>query len=207
MKSQAHIELKKFDDELRLKYGRYIAGIDECGRGSLAGPLVAACVVLDERQVLEGVNDSKKLTEKKREELYDRIITSCVSYGLVEISAEDIDKFGIQEANLNAMINSASLASKHIDELPHLYVIDQGPKNNLKPQMMIPKADSTSLAVAAASIIAKVHHDRVLAKLHVEYPEYDLISNKGYITAKHKEAVVKYGLQHFHRKSYTLKLG
>jgi ribonuclease HII len=207
MKSQAHIELKKFDDELRLKYGRYIAGIDECGRGSLAGPLVAACVVLDERQVLEGVNDSKKLTEKKREELYDRIITSCVSYGLVEISAEDIDKFGIQEANLNAMINSASLASKHIDELPHLYVIDQGPKNNLKPQMMIPKADSTSLAVAAASIIAKVHHDRVLAKLHEEYPEYDLISNKGYITAKHKEAVVKYGLQHFHRKSYTLKLG
>ena len=207
MKSQAHIELKKFDDELRLKYGRYIAGIDECGRGSLAGPLVAACVVLGERQVLEGVNDSKKLTEKKREELYDRIITSCVSYGLVEISAEDIDKFGIQEANLNAMINSASLASKHIDELPHLYVIDQGPKNNLKPQMMIPKADSTSLAVAAASIIAKVHHDRVLAKLHEEYPEYDLISNKGYITAKHKEAVVKYGLQHFHRKSYTLKLG
>lgn len=207
MKSQAHIELKKFDDELRLKYGRYIAGIDECGRGSLAGPLVAACIVLDERQVLEGVNDSKKLTEKKREELYDRIITSCVSYGLVEISAEDIDKFGIQEANLNAMINSASLASKHIDELPHLYVIDQGPKNNLKPQMMIPKADSTSLAVAAASIIAKVHHDRVLAKLHEEYPEYDLISNKGYITAKHKEAVVKYGLQHFHRKSYTLKLG
>ena len=207
MKSQAHIELKKFDDELRLKYGRYIAGIDECGRGSLAGPLVAACVVLDERQVLEGVNDSKKLTEKKREELYDRIITSCISYGLVEISAEDIDKFGIQEANLNAMINSASLASKHIDELPHLYVIDQGPKNNLKPQMMIPKADSTSLAVAAASIIAKVHHDRVLAKLHEEYPEYDLISNKGYITAKHKEAVVKYGLQHFHRKSYTLKLG
>jgi ribonuclease HII len=207
MKSQAHIELKKFDDELRLKYGRYIAGIDECGRGSLAGPLVAACVVLDERQVLEGVNDSKKLTEKKREELYDRIITSCVSYGLVEISAEDIDKFGIQEANLNAMINSASLASKHIDELPHLYVIDQGPKNNLKPQLMIPKADSSSLAVAAASIIAKVHHDRVLAKLHEEYPEYDLISNKGYITAKHKEAVVKYGLQHFHRKSYTLKLG
>lgn len=207
MKSQAHIELKKFDDELRLKYGRYIAGIDECGRGSLAGPLVAACVVLDERQVLEGVNDSKKLTEKKREELYDRIITSCVSYGLVEISAEDIDKFGIQEANLNAMINSASLASKHIDELPHLYVIDQGPKNNLKPQLMIPKADSTSLAVAAASVIAKVHHDRVLAKLHEEYPEYDLISNKGYITAKHKEAVVKYGLQHFHRKSYNLKLG
>ena len=207
MKSQAHIELKKFDDVLRLKYGRYIAGIDECGRGSLAGPLVAACVVLDDRQVLEGVNDSKKLSEKKREELYDRIITSCVSYGLVEISAEDIDKFGIQEANLNAMINSASLASKHIDELPHLYVIDQGPKNNLKPQLMIPKADSSSLAVAAASIIAKVHHDRVLAKLHEEYPEYDLISNKGYITAKHKEAVVKYGLQHFHRKSYTLKLG
>jgi ribonuclease HII len=206
MKSQAHIELKKFDDELRLKYGRYIAGIDECGRGSLAGPLVAACVVLDDRQVLEGVNDSKKLTEKKREELYDRIITSCVSYGVVEISAEDIDKFGIQEANLNAMINSASIATKYIDELPHLYVIDQGPKNSLNPQLMIPKADATSLAVAAASIIAKVHHDRVLSKLHEEHPEYDLISNKGYITAKHKEAVVKYGLQHFHRKSYTLKL-
>ena len=87
-----------------------------------------------------------------------------------------------------------------------MYVIDQGPKNSLNPQLMIPKADSTSLAVAAASIIAKVHHDRVLEKLHNEYPEYDLISNKGYITAKHKEAVVKYGLQHFHRKSYTLKL-
>jgi ribonuclease HII len=206
MKSQAHIELKNFDDELRLKYGRYIAGIDECGRGSLAVPLVAACVVLDNRQVLEGVNDSKKLTQKKREELYERIITSCISYGVTEISAEDIDKFGIQEANLNAMISSASKATKYLDELPHLYVIDQGPKNSLNPQLMIPKADSTSLAVAAASIIAKVHHDRVLEKLHNEYPEYDLISNKGYITAKHKEAVIKYGLQHFHRKSYTLKL-
>jgi ribonuclease HII len=198
-------ELKKFDDELRVKYGRYIAGIDECGRGSLAGPLVAACVVLDDRQVLEGVNDSKKLTPKKREELYERIITSCISYGVTEISAEDIDKFGIQEANLNAMISSASKATKYIDELPHIYVIDQGPKNNLSPQLMIPKADSTSLAVAAASIIAKVHHDRVLDKIHNDYPEYDLISNKGYLTTKHKEAVVKYGLQHFHRKSYQLK--
>ena len=206
MKLQAHIELKKFDDELRLKYGRYIAGIDECGRGSLAGPLVAACVVLDSTQVLEGVNDSKKLTEKKREELYHKIISSCVSYGIVEISAEDIDKNGIQQANLQAMINSAFMATHYIDELPHLYVIDQGPKNDLNPQLMIPKADSTSLSVAAASIIAKVHHDRVLAKLHEDYPEYDLISNKGYITAKHKEAIVKFGLQHFHRKSYQIKL-
>lgn len=199
-------ELKKFDDELRVKYGRYIAGIDECGRGSLAGPLVAACVVLDDRQVLEGVNDSKKLTPKKREELYERIITSCISYGVTEISAEDIDKFGIQEANLNAMIGSASKATKYIDELPHIYVIDQGPKNNLSPQLMIPKADSTSLAVAAASIIAKVHHDRVLDKIHNDYPEYDLISNKGYLTAKHKDAIVKYGLQTFHRKSFQIKL-
>lgn len=199
-------ELKKFDDELRVKYGRYIAGIDECGRGSLAGPLVAACVVLDERQVLEGVNDSKKLTPKKREELYERIITSCISYGVTEISAEDIDKFGIQEANLNAMISSASKATKYIDELPHIYVIDQGPKNNLSPQLMIPKADSTSLAVAAASIIAKVHHDRVLDKIHNDYPEYDLISNKGYLTAKHKEAIFKHGLQTFHRKSFQIKL-
>ena len=199
-------ELKKFDDELRVKYGRYIAGIDECGRGSLAGPLVAACVVLDDRQVLEGVNDSKKLTPKKREELYERIITSCISYGVTEISAEDIDKFGIQEANLNAMIGSASKATKYIDELPHIYVIDQGPKNNLSPQLMIPKADSTSLAVAAASIIAKVHHDRVLDKIHNDYPEYDLISNKGYLTAKHKDAIVKYGFQTFHRKSFQIKL-
>ena len=104
------------------------------------------------------------------------------------------------------MISSASKAIKYIDELPHLYIIDQGPKNNLHPQLMIPKADSTSLAVAAASIIAKVHHDRVLAKLHEDYPEYDLISNKGYITAKHKEAIVKFGLQHFHRKSFQIKL-
>ena len=200
------IELKKFDDDLRLKYGRYIAGIDECGRGSLAGPLVAACVVLDDRQILEGVNDSKKLTPKKREQLYERIITSCISFGVTEISAEDIDNFGIQQANLNAMISSASKAVKYIDELPHLYVIDQGPKNNLSPQLMIPKADSTSLAVAAASIIAKVHHDRILDKLHDEYPEYDLIGNKGYLTAKHKDAIMKYGLQSFHRKSFQIKL-
>ncbi len=200
------IELKKFDDDLRLKYGRYVAGIDECGRGSLAGPLVAACVVLDDRQILEGVNDSKKLTPKKREELYERIITSCISYGVTEISAEDIDQFGIQQANLNAMIDSASKAIKYLDELPHVYVIDQGPKNNLSPQLMIPKADSTSLAVAAASIIAKVHHDRILDRIHSDYPEYDLISNKGYLTAKHKEAIVKYGLQTFHRKSFQIKL-
>ena len=206
MKSKAHIELKKFDDDLRLKYGRYIAGIDECGRGSLAGPLVAACVVLDERQKLEGVNDSKKLSQKRREELYERIITSCISYGIAEISSEEIDKIGIQQANFTAMINAANLAIKHIDELPHLYVIDQGPKNNLKPQLMIPKADSTSLAVAAASIIAKVHHDNVLAKIHEEYPEYDLINNKGYITASHKDAIAKYGLQNFHRKSYQINV-
>lgn len=206
MKSKAHTELKKFDDELRLKYGRYIAGIDECGRGSLAGPLVAACVVLDERQILEGVNDSKKLSQKRREELYERIITSCISYGIAEISSEEIDKIGIQQANFTAMINAANLAMKHIDELPHLYVIDQGPKNNLKPQLMIPKADSTSLAVAAASIIAKVHHDNVLAKIHEEYPEYDLINNKGYITASHKDAIAKYGLQNFHRKSYQINV-
>ena len=206
MKSKAHIELKKFDDDLRLKYGRYIAGIDECGRGSLAGPLVAACVVLDERQILEGVNDSKKLSQKRREELYERIITSCISYGIAEISSEEIDKIGIQQANFTAMINAANLAIKHIDELPHLYVIDQGPKNSLKPQLMIPKADSTSLAVAAASIIAKVHHDNVLAKIHEEYPEYDLINNKGYITASHKDAIAKYGLQNFHRKSYQINV-
>lgn len=206
MKSKAHIELKKFDDDLRLKYGRYIAGIDECGRGSLAGPLVAACVVLDERQILEGVNDSKKLSQKRREELYERIITSCISYGIAEISSEEIDKIGIQQANFSAMINAANLAVKHIDELPHLYVIDQGPKNSLKPQLMIPKADSTSLAVAAASIIAKVHHDNVLAKMHEEYPEYDLINNKGYITASHKDAIAKYGLQNFHRKSYQINV-
>lgn len=206
MKSKAHIELKKFDDDLRLKYGRYIAGIDECGRGSLAGPLVAACVVLDERQILEGANDSKKLSQKRREELYERIITSCISYGIAEISSEEIDKIGIQQANFTAMINAANLAVKHIDELPHLYVIDQGPKNSLKPQLMIPKADSTSLAVAAASIIAKVHHDNVLAKIHEEYPEYDLINNKGYITASHKDAIAKYGLQNFHRKSYQINV-
>ncbi len=206
MKSQAHIELKKFDDDLRLKYGRYIAGIDECGRGSLAGPLVAACVVLDDRQVLEGVNDSKKLSQKKREELYDKIITSCISYGVTEISAEEIDEKGIQQANLSAMLSSAFKATKYIDELPHIYVIDQGPKNNLNPQLMIPKADSTSLSVAAASIIAKVHHDRVLVKLHEEHPEYDLINNKGYITASHKDAISKYGLQYFHRKSYQINV-
>ncbi len=206
MKSKAHIELKKFDDDLRLKYGRYIAGIDECGRGSLAGPLVAACVVLDERQILEGVNDSKKLSQKRREELYERIITSCISYGIAEISSEEIDKIGIQQANFSAMMNAANLAVRHIDELPHLYVIDQGPKNSLKPQLMIPKADSTSLAVAAASIIAKVHHDNVLVKIHENYPEYDLINNKGYITASHKDAIAKYGLQNFHRKSYQINV-
>ncbi len=206
MKSKAHIELKKFDDDLRLKYGRYIAGIDECGRGSLAGPLVAACVVLDERQILEGVNDSKKLSQKRREELYERIITSCISYGIAEISSEEIDKIGIQQANFSAMMNAANLAVRHIDELPHLYVIDQGPKNSLKPQLMIPKADSTSLAVAAASIIAKVHHDNVLAKIHENYPEYDLINNKGYVTASHKDAIAKYGLQNFHRKSYQINV-
>lgn len=206
MKSKAHIELKKFDDELRLKYGKYIAGIDECGRGSLAGPLVAACVVLDDRQVLEGVNDSKKLSQKKREELYDKIITSCISYGVTEISPEEIDEKGIQHANLSAMLSSAFKATKYIDELPHLYVIDQGPKNNLKPQLMIPKADSTSLSVAAASIIAKVHHDRILVRLHEEYPEYDLINNKGYITATHKDAILRHGLQYFHRKSYQINV-
>lgn len=154
---------------------------------------------------MEGVNDSKKLTQKKREELYNKIITSCISYGVSVISSEEIDNKGIQEANQSAMIDSAFKATKHIDELPHLYIIDQGPKNSLNPQLMIPKADSNSLAVAAASIIAKVTHDRILEEIHKKFPEYDLINNKGYITAKHKEAVQKFGLQYFHRKSYQIK--
>jgi ribonuclease HII len=165
MKSQAYIELKKFDDQLRAKYGRYIAGVDECGRGSLAGPLVAACVVLDNRQVLEGVNDSKKLTQKKREELYERIITSCVSYGVTEIPAEDIDKHGIQQANLSAMIDSAFKAAKYIDELPHLYVIDQGPKNNLNPQVSNRRCLRRSTFIAISRHYWRTYSDNQIGNL------------------------------------------
>lgn len=176
-----------------------ICGVDEVGRGPLFGPVVAAAVILPKNFYNEYIKDSKKLTEKKREEMYEIITENAVSIGLGIISVETIDKINIYEATKLAMkeaINNLSIKPEHI-------LID-AMKLDLKiPSTSIIKGDALSESIAAASIIAKVTRDRMIEKMDKDYPKYDLKNNKGYGTKKHIEALHKYGVTPHHRKSYS----
>lgn len=197
--------LKQFDDDLRKKYGNIIVGIDECGRGAWADSMVAAGVCLQEDFYNPEIIDSKKLSEKQREKLYEIIINNSIAYSIQEVTAKFIDDNGLNLANIYVMEKVAEdLRSKinHID----LFVIDESPCKNIKPHLMFPKADSISMSVAAASILAKVFRDRKMKNLHEEYPNYNFNSNKGYIDSSHVEAVKNFGIiKGIHRESYKVK--
>ncbi len=177
----------------------YIAGIDEVGRGPLAGPVVAAAVILpDDFQIL-GIDDSKKLSETKREELYELIWKAAVSIGVGIIEAKEIDEINIYEATKKAMY--AALNELHIS--PDFLLVDAMKLTTPIPSEAIIKGDSKSISIAAASIIAKVTRDRIMKEIALSYPEYRFEQNMGYGTKEHIEALQLYGATPYHRRSFA----
>ena len=194
------MDLWRYEKELFEQNINIIGGVDEVGRGPLIGPVVAACCVLPHDFELEGLNDSKKLSEKKREKFYDYIINNCVAYGVGIISPEVIDEVNIYEATKLAMKE----AIKQVQEQVNLeYVlIDAMPLEIDIPTNSIIKGDAKSISIAAASVIAKVVRDRMMIDLDKEYPMYGFAKHKGYPTKAHVEAINKYGLIDGYRKTY-----
>ena len=191
--------MKEFENELYESGIKYIAGIDEVGRGPFVGPDVTAAVILPKDFYDERINDSKKLTEKKRELLYDVIMENAVSVG-IGISSEDvIDDINILEATKKAMIEAVN----NLSVKPQHLLIDAVKLNVDIPQTSIIKGDAKSESIAAASIIAKVTRDRMMIELDKEHPEYDFKHNKGYGTKKHIDAIEKYGILKEHRKTFA----
>ena len=195
-------EMLKIEESLYESGYLKICGVDEAGRGPLCGPVVAAAVILKKGQIIEGVNDSKKLTEKKREILYDKIINSalCVGVGLSDV---DI----IESVNI---LNATKLAMKQaIENLkirPDYVLIDGNQRINIDIESdAIVSGDAKSESIAAASIIAKVTRDRMLMQYDKDYPEYGFSKHKGYGTKTHIEAIKKYGLTSIHRPSFCTK--
>lgn len=191
--------MKEFENELYLSGINLIAGVDEVGRGPLVGPVVCAAVILPKDFYDERINDSKKLTEKKRELLYDVIYENAISIGIGMCTNDEIDEINILEATKKAMkeaINNLSVKPEHV-------LIDAVKLDVDIPSTSIIKGDAKSESIAAASIIAKVTRDRMLMELDKEHPEYDFKSNKGYGTKKHIEAIYKYGVLKEHRKTFA----
>ncbi len=194
------IDLYKYEKELYESGYNYIGGIDEVGRGPLVGPVVTACVVLPKDFILEGLTDSKKLSEKKRNIFYDYIIEHAISYGIGIIGPERIDEINIYEATKEAMYMAYNEANKK-NKIDYV-LIDAMPLILDVPNKSIIKGDATSISIAAASVIAKVTRDRMMYDLDKKYPEYGFAKHKGYPTKKHIEAINKYGLIEGYRKTY-----
>ena len=191
-------DLYIYERELIDKGVKLIAGIDEVGRGPLVGPVVAASVILPLNYKLEGLTDSKKLTEKKREKFYDILMNDAIAVGVGIISEKTIDEVNIYEATKLAMLESIN----KLKVKPEHLLIDAMKLNTDIDSTSIIKGDSKSLSIAAASVIAKVVRDRMLVDLDKKYPMYDFKNNKGYPTKKHLEAISKYGVIDEHRRSY-----
>jgi len=193
-------EMYKFEREAFQQGIRYVAGIDEAGRGPLAGPVVAACVMLPENCLIEGVNDSKKLSASKREKLYEIIMEKAISVGVGIVDEKTIDEINI----LNAAKLAMKKAVEQVAPAPELLLIDALELSDLYiPQKSIIKGDATCFSIAAASIIAKVTRDRMLDELDDMYPVYGFKKHKGYGTAQHIDAIKKYGICPIHRISFT----
>lgn len=189
-----------FDAEFTKKYGT-VCGTDEAGRGPLCGPVVAAAVVLPDGLVIEGLDDSKKLTEKKREKLYDEIISSAVAYGIAEASPAEIDEINILHASLLAMRRAVEQVKKTV--MPSVVLIDGNRQTDFGiPSVTVVKGDAKSQSIAAASVLAKVTRDRIMKELDEKYPEYNLAKHKGYPTFEHMLAVYEYGANEIYRKSF-----
>lgn len=192
--------LTEYDAAVRAQGFPELGGVDEAGRGPLAGPVFAAAVVLRPDTVIEGLNDSKKLTEKKREALFDEIVEKSAAYGIASASVEEIEELNILGATFLAMRRAAQALSVQ----PSLLLVDG---NRVPPEMPVPvrtivKGDGLSACVAAASILAKVSRDRLMLELDRQYPAYGFAKHKGYGTAAHYEALRENGISPVHRRSF-----
>ena len=205
-------ELRAFENEYKEAGHRYIAGVDEVGRGPLAGPVVTACVVLPEDYEGLGIDDSKKLSEKKREGLYSEIIENAICYGFGLCDNNVIDEVNILEATKLAMkqaIISANemLKNRFPGERIDLVLVDAVSIPGIETkQISMIRGDATSISIAAASILAKVKRDRMMREYDDIYPGYDFASNKGYGTKKHYEGLREKGLTPIHRKTFLKNL-
>ena len=185
--------------EISLKGYKYICGVDEAGRGPLCGPVFAAACVLPEGLYIEGLNDSKKLTERKREKLFDVIKENAVAYCISSASVEEIDEMNILEADLLAMRRAIDGLSVRAD----FALIDGNINRGFDiDTAAIVKGDSKSMSIAAASILAKVARDRLCLELDAEYPQYKIAKHKGYGTKEHIAALFEYGPSPIHRKQF-----
>ena len=182
----------------------FVAGVDEAGRGPLAGDVYAACVILDENNLPEGLDDSKKLTPKKRETLFDEIKEKAVCFSIGTASASEIDEINILQATFLAM----KRAVQGMKIKPSLLLIDgnREPKTGI-PEITVIKGDAKSKSIAAASILAKVARDRYMLELSEKYPEYAFEKHKGYGTKLHYEKIKQFGISEIHRKSFLKNLG
>lgn len=201
-KEQERLEkLKEIEQELYKKGINKICGIDEAGRGPLAGPVVVAAVIMPKDSIIEGVNDSKKVSEKKREKLYEEITQKAIAWGVGIIDQEEIDNINI----LNATKKGLTTALTQLTEKPDIILVDALTKINTLgiPYESIIKGDAKSYSIAAASIIAKVTRDRIMRKWDEIYPEYGFEKHKGYGTKAHIEAIQNYGICKIHRKTFV----
>ena len=205
MKETEELRLEKmleYEKELYSKGYEYICGIDEAGRGPLCGPVVAAAVILKKGDKIEGVNDSKKLSEKKREQLFEEIKERAVAYSVGIVDEKTIDEINILEATRLAM----KKAVEGLRVEAEYALVDAEKKVPIDiPYTPIIKGDALSESIAAASIIAKVTRDRIVVELDKQYPEYNFAKNKGYGTKQHTDSIKEYGLCPAHRRSFCKK--
>lgn len=197
------VKLKEIEESIYSKNEEinYICGIDEAGRGPLAGPVVVASVIMPRDSMIEGVNDSKKVSEKKREELYDKILEEAISYGVGIIDQTEIDEINILEATKKGLTTSL----KELTIKPNLILVDalKGIDTLGIPYKSIIKGDALCYSISAASIIAKVTRDRIMRQWDEIYPQYGFEKHKGYGTKAHIAAIKEHGLCPIHRRSFT----
>ena len=196
--------LYAFDAQLRTAHG-LICGVDEAGRGPLCGPVCCAAVILDPKDPIPGVTDSKKLSAQRREALYQEIVRRALAYCVEFVSPQEIDEKNILWATMAGMTRAVTgLAA------PRDYVLVDGnrcPPDLPAPAQAVVKGDANSASIAAASILAKVSRDRYMLELDAQYPQYELAKHKGYPTARHYELIAQYGIQPFYRRSFLKKQG
>ena len=201
MRTSSNPALYTFDAAKRAEHGN-ICGVDEAGRGPLCGPVCVAAVILNPDDPIEGVNDSKKLSEKRREALFDEIIARALCYQIVFISPQEIDERNILWATMDGMEQAVAGLAVTPD-----YVLVDGnrcPPNLAQPAEAVVKGDANSASIAAASILAKVSRDRYMLELDKQYPQYQLAKHKGYPTKLHYELIEQYGIQDYIRQGYLL---
>lgn len=202
MADKEKISLFDYDKSIRNEYGIF-CGVDEAGRGPLAGDVYAAAVILPENLIIDGINDSKKISEKKREKLYDEIKEKAAAYCIATASIEEIEKINI----LNAAMLAMKRAVEGLAIPPQTALIDGNKCPDLKIKALsVVKGDATSASIAAASILAKVERDRYMKEMALKYPQYAFEKHKGYGTKLHYQMIEKYGVCEIHRPSFLKKL-